>query len=149
MKVPKRLMQEIERVGRLILSGEMTYEDGIDALEPFLSKDEYRLFTQDILRRYLRNQIKSWIAGQLASAEEDERSGQVPLPFPDLPALIEISPATFRHQNALTLKDWDAAVVQAKNKADNAAGHLERIVRARDRAYELLHGNQTFGEATG
>lgn len=149
MKVPRAIAAEIERVGRLILAGELSYEEGIDALEPFLAKEEYRLFVAEIHRRFLRNQIKAWISSQLAIAEDDEETGQQPLPFPDLPALLEIAPATFKHQKAMTIKDWNAAVVQAETKATNAAGNLERIMRARDWAMELLHGDETFGEATG
>lgn len=149
MKVPRAIKVEIERLSRLILLGELTYEDAIDALEPFLNKEEYRLFTQEIHRRFLRGQLKAWITSQLAIAADDEETGNQPLPFPDLPALLEISPATFKHQNAMTIRDWNAAVVQAETKAANAAGHLERVVRARDRAVELLHADETFGEATG
>jgi hypothetical protein len=149
MRVPKAIMFEIERVGRLILQGEITYDDAIDAIEPFLNKEEYRLFTQEILRRYIRNQIKAWISSQLAVAADDEETGQQTLPFPDLPALLEVSPGTFKHQNAMAIRDWNAAVVQAQTKAANAAGYLERVLRARDRALELLGEDETFGEATG
>lgn len=40
VKVPPAIMSEIERLGRLILLGELTYDDAIDALEPFLNKEE-------------------------------------------------------------------------------------------------------------
>lgn len=149
MKVPRAIAAEIERVGRLILAGELSYDEAIDALEPLLDKEEHRLFLRDVKRRFLRNQLKAWIAQHLATADEDEESGQQPLPFPDLPAILEIAPGTFRHQNVMTIKDWNAAVVQAETKAANAAGYLERVVRARDRAVELLSDDETFGEATG
>lgn len=149
MKIPRAIMFEIERLGRLILRGELTYEEALDALEPFLNKEEYRLFTQEVHRRYLRGQLKAWISSQLAISADDEESGQQPLPFPDLPALLEIAPGTFKHQNTMAIKDWNAAVVQAETKASNAAGYLERVLRARDRALEVLHGDETLGEATG
>lgn len=148
MKVPRAIMLEIERLGRLILNGELTYEEALDALEPFLNKDEHRLFTQEIHRRFLRAQLKAWIASQVAIAADDEETGQGTLPFPDLPPWLEIAPATRKHQNAMTIKDWNGAVVQAETKASNAAGYLERIIRARDRAVALLHGDETLGEAT-
>jgi len=146
MKVPRAIMFEIERLGRLISHGEITYEDALDALEPFLNKEEYRLFTQEIHRRFLRNQLKAWIQSQLTAADDEEENGQQPLPFPDLPALLEISPGTFKHQKVMNIRDWNAAVVQAETKAANAAGYLERVVRARDRAVELLTDDEAFGE---
>lgn len=146
MKVPKMIMFEIERVGRLILLGELTYDDAIDAIEPFLNKEEYRLFTQEIHRSFLRRQIKAWIASQVAAAENDEENGQQTLPFPDLPPLLEIAPGTWKHQNSMAIRDWNAAVVQAETKATNAAGYLERVRRARDRAVELLGGGRTFAD---
>lgn len=149
MKVPRAIMAEIERLGRLILEGEISYEEALDALEPFLDKEEYRLLASEVHRRFFRNQLKAWIQSQIAVAADDAESGQQPLPFPDLPALLEVSPGTFKHQNAMAVKDWNAAVRQAETKAANAAGYLERVLRARDRAVELLHGDETFGEATG
>lgn len=147
MNVPRVIMIEVERLGRLILAGEISYEDAIDALEPFLHKDEHRLLAQDIGRRWLRKQIKAWIASQVATAADDEENGQQPLPFPDLPAWLEIAPATRKHQNSMTIEDWNRAVVQADTKADNATGYAERVRRARDRAVELLQGDETLGEA--
>jgi hypothetical protein len=149
MKVPRAIAAEIERVARLILAGELSYEEALDALEPFLNKEEYRLFTQEIHRRFLRGQIKAWISSQLAAADDDEKTGEQPLPFPDLPALLEVSPGTFKHQKVMAIRDWNAAVIQAEVKAANAAGYLERVVRARDRAVALLREDETFGEATG
>lgn len=133
MNVPRAIAAEIERVGRLILAGELSYDEAIDALEPFLDKEEHRLFLQYVKRRYLRNQIKHWITSHLATAAEDDQNGHQPLPFPELPPHIEIAPGTFKHQNMMSdIQYWDAAVVQAQTKADNAAGYLERIRRARD-----------------
>lgn len=149
MRVPKAIMVEIERLARLIVRGEISYDDAIDALEPFLNKEEYRLYTQEIHRRHLRNQLKAWVNAQTAIAADDEETGTQTLPFPDLPPILEISPGTFRHQNAMSIRDWNAAVVQAETKAANAAGYLERVVRARDRAVQLLAEGETFGEATG
>lgn len=149
MKIPRAIKVEIERLGRLILNGEMSYEEALDALEPFLDKEEYRLFASEVHRRFLRAQLKAWIVSQVAVAAENEREGIQTLPFPDLPPLLEISVATYKHQNAMTIKDWDAAVVQARTKAENAAGYLERVERARDQALRILRGDQTFGEATG
>lgn len=146
MNVPRVIIIEIERLGRLILAGEISYEDAIDALEPFLQKDEHRLLAQDIGRRWLRKQIKAWMASQLATAADDEETGQQPLPFPDLPALLEIAPGTFKHQNTMAIEDWNRALVQAETKATNAAGYLERVRRARDRAVELLGGGRTFAD---
>jgi hypothetical protein len=145
MKVPRAIMFEIERLARLILEAELSYEDAIDALEPFLSKEEYRLFTQEIHRRFLRNQLKAWISAHLATLADDEENGQQPLPFPELPAHIEIAPATFRHQRAMSEDDWNAAVIQAEVKANNALGYVERVRRARDQFLEQQHR----GEATG
>src|SRR5882762_10817895 len=101
MKVPRAIVAEIERVGRLILTGELSYEEAIDALEPLLDKEEYRLLLRDVKRRFLRSQVKAWIARHLAAADEDDERGQLPLPFPDLPPLIEIAPGTFKHQNMM------------------------------------------------
>lgn len=148
MKVPYDIRREVERLGRLILAGTISYDDALDMLEPFLDKIEHKLFVSEVHRRFLRNQLKAWISSQLAIAADDEERGQQPLPFPDLPALLEISPGTFKHQNAMAIEDWNAAVRQAETKASNAAGYLERVVRARDRALELLHGDETLGEAT-
>lgn len=149
MKIPAAIMLEIERLSRLIHEGEISYEEAIDALEPFLEKEEFRFLRRFVHRRFLRNELSKCYASQIARIDEDDRTGTQPLPFPDLPATIEISPATFRHQNAMTLKDWDDAVRQAKNKADNAAGYLERILRAREQAAKMLKGDETLGEATG
>lgn len=149
MNVPRAIMFEIERLGRLILNSELTYEEALDSLEPFLEKEEHRLFRRWVHRHFLRRQLKAWVTSQIAVADDDERNGVQVLPFPDLPATLEISPGTFRHQNVMTLRDWDAAVRQAQTKADNATGYLERVLRARDRAAEILHGDETFGEATG
>lgn len=149
MRIPRAIMVEIERLGRLILEGEMTYEEALDALEPFLSKEEYRLLASEVHRRFFRGQLKTWIQSQVAVATDDEESGQSTLPFPDLPALLEIAVGTYRHQNAMTIKDWNAAVVQSETKATNAAGYAERVKRARDRAIEVLAGDETLGQATG
>lgn len=149
MKIPRALMIEIERLGRLIFQGEISYEEALDALEPFLHKEEYRLLTSEILRKFLRRQIKTWLTSQIATIAEDEESGQQPLWAADLPPYIEIAVATRKHQNAMTIKDWEAAVAQAQVKADNAAGYCERVVRAWERAVRELHGDQTCGEAVG
>lgn len=149
MKIPTRIQIEIERLARLIAAGAISWDEAIDELEPFLEKTEYKLFVSWLHRRYLRSQIKNAIAALAGATGDDEEEGQQALPFPDLPAWIEIAPALKRHQNAMNLKDWDAAVVQAETKATNAQGHLERVRRARDRARELLHGDETLGEATG
>lgn len=143
MKVPRSIAAEIERVARLILAGELSYEEGIDALEPFLDKEENRLFLQDVKRRFLRNQIKKWITSQLSTVAEDDENGQQPLPFPDLPPHIEIAPGLFKHQNVMNeIRDWDAALLQAETKAGNAAGYLERIRRARDHWIRQHEGEQ-------
>jgi hypothetical protein len=133
VNVPRAILVEIERVGRLILAGELSYDEAIDALEPLLDKDEHRLFVRYLNRRYLRKQIKAWMNSHLATAAEDDESGQGTLPYPDLPAHIEIAPGLFKHQNAMNdIKDWDAALVQAEVKAANASGHVERVRRARE-----------------
>lgn len=132
-QIPRAIAAEVERVSRLVLAGELSYDEAIDALEPLLDKEEHRLFLRDVKRRFLRNQIKAWIMGHLSTAVEDDESGQQPLPFPDLPPHIEIAPGLFKHQNAMMdIKDWNAALVMAETKAANSAGHLERIRRARD-----------------
>jgi len=149
VRIPRAIMVEIERVGRLIFEGEMTWEEALDALEPFLYKEEYRLLTSDVLRRFLRKEIKAWLASQVRTAADDEETGQQPLWAPDLPPYIEIAVATRKHQNAMTIKDWEAAYNQAQVKADNAIGYRERIGQALERAKRELHGDQTCGEATG
>lgn len=148
MKVPRAIAAEVERVGRLILAGELSYDEAIDALEPFLDKEEHRLFLRDVKRRFLRTQIKNWITSHLAAADEDDQHGQQPLPFPDLPPIIEIAPGLFKHQNAMNdIRDWNAAVVQGQTKADNAAGYLERILRARDQWIRLNESSEGTGAA--
>lgn len=144
MKVPRKIQTEIERNARLIVKGDQSWEEGLDALEPLLGKEEYRLFLSEIIRRWCRNQMKAFIAGQIATAADDEENGQPQLPFPDLPAHLEIAPGTFKHQGAMAMKDWNAAVVQAETKALNATGFAERVRRARDRAGQLLAGDQTL-----
>lgn len=140
MRLPLQIAGEVERLGRLILQGEVSYDEAVDALEVIALKDEHRLFARDILRRALRQQIRTWIQSHLAVADEEEDSRQQPLPFPDLRPLLEIAPGTFRHQNACTARDWNAVVTQAQTKADNAAGYLERVIRARDLAVAMLAG---------
>lgn len=145
MKLPYGLRIECERLARLLLAGTISWEEALDELEPLLGKLEYKLFVSELNRRFLRQQLKNLIAAQLQSAD-DEEDGQQQLPFPDLSAYVEIAPGRRVHQNAMTLKDWDAAVVQAEVKATNAAGHAERIRAARDKAYEAARAQ---GEATG
>lgn len=138
MRLPVAIAAEIERVARRIMSGEVTYGEGADAVEVLLCKKEHRLFVAGIHRRWARNQIKAWIAAQVATAAGDGESGQAQLPFPELRALLEIAPGTFVHQRAMAMADWNAAVAQAETKELNACGFADRVRRARDRAAQLL-----------
>lgn len=66
--------------------------------------------------------------------------------FPWLSAVIEVSPARFVPQAAMTGADWDKALRQAEVKKNNGTGHYEDIKRAYDKVRPLLSGDLTTGE---
>lgn len=59
MRTPHAIIAEVERVTRLLLAGQTSGEEGIDAVEPLLAKDEHRLFVVELHRKWIRGQIKA------------------------------------------------------------------------------------------
>lgn len=147
MRVPQKVLVAIEQNARLILKGESSYEEALDALEVLVEKEEHRLFRSWMLRSKLRAMLKSWIASQVAVAADDDVNGNQTLPFPDLPATLEIAVGRFVHQKCMTRHDWMATIVQYRTKAENAAGMAQRVERAAERALQLLtNDTQTLAD---
>lgn len=150
--VPPRISAEVEKQALLVLQGELSYEEAIDPIENLLEKEEYALFVRTIHRTWARSQMEHWIRAKRIAAlrsPTDEDVEQLPLPFPDLQPRVEIGIGRFVHQSVMTREEWDMAVHMAETKASNAAGHLERVIRARDTAIVMLDskpGAKTLAE---
>ena len=141
MNVPGWFNAELGRLGRQVLAEDISRQDAATELEDLAFKRENRLFLHGLVHAWMRGRVDGWIKTYLASltAEEAEAAtGALPLPYPELPALLEVRPCVFIHQNAITRAHIKAAIVQAETKATNAAGHAEKVRRLAEIALPLL-----------
>ena len=141
MNVPGWFSTEIGRLGRQVIAEDISRQDAATQLEDIAFKRENRIFLHDIVHTWMLARLGNWIKDYLASLSIEEieaATGALPLPFPDLPALLEVRPGRFVHQNAVTRPDLKAAVIQADTKASNAAGFAEKVRRLAEAALPLM-----------
>lgn len=109
------------------LAGEIDAHDGAFSLEVITEK----------CQSWIKQEMHRLVRGATKIAEDEERTGQgalMPLPFPWLPAYLEIAPGRTVHQRAMTGPDMDHARAIWQNRRDQA----EISWRAFERAYELV-----------
>lgn len=142
MKVPKWLRQEIAEQGAAVVHGTASHDAAVTTLtDRALAKDP------DWVRRLVADcvakALQVWTSRHGTPVEDGD---QLEL-FPDLPAHIEIAPGRFVAQASMTRQDWTAAIRQARTKADNAAGHADRVEAIAQKVLPLLTADDlTTGE---
>ncbi len=139
MKLPAWLENELEEVGRKVLSGETAHKAAAGILADQIAGDER--FTHAVAAAFARTQLRGWIRShghgwQLADGTGDP-GAQLEL-FTWLPPFLETSPGRFARVDTMTGEDWDAALRQAEVKAGNAQNYAQVIRRAHDRVRPLL-----------
>jgi len=85
--------------------------------------------------------VRKWIDKYLGSLTADQvrtATGQEPLPFMKLPALLEVYPGRFVHQNSSTRADLKRAVIQSATKAANAGRYSDRVRLLAETAIPLM-----------
>jgi hypothetical protein len=137
MKTPFDVTEKIAELGERIAHSDATQislaEEGAIWL-----RDHQALFALGILEDWFSKQLRSWIYKQtrevLGDAPEWENR---PLPFPELPAYIEVAPGVKKHQNATVRKDWENCIAIVDNRADQA----NILSRAYHRCFDALPPN--------
>lgn len=133
MKLPKRIRQDVADQGAVVLAGRGQRDEAVSILVR-RTLDREPVFVRDVLALVLGRVLDRWLVRHAAPAAEGAQLGL----FPDLPRLLEVAPGRFVDQAAMTRRDWDAARVQARTKAANAAGFADAVERAWEQVAPLL-----------
>lgn len=91
----------------------------------------------DKCRQWLKQEMTSLVRAATKITNDEESTGQealMPLPFPWLPAYLEVAPGRTVHQRVMTGPDMDRAKAIWQNRRDQA----ELGYRGFERAYELV-----------
>ena len=134
MRAPKWFKESLAEEGARVLEREITDAKAAEALAEKIVKDAG--FTRDIVKDYGRRQLLAW-AKQYRPYVAVEIGSQLDL-FPELPRRLETSPGRFADQAVMTRRDWDAALKQAKTKADNVNGFFDSVQQAYNKVRPLL-----------
>jgi hypothetical protein len=107
--------------------------------------DKIRADDRDLSLRIIEERCRSWIKQEMHKlvraatriVDDEGHSGQaalMPLPFPWLPAYLEVAPGRVVHQQVMTGPDWDNSRAIWQNRRDQA----EISWQGFQRAYELI-----------
>lgn len=141
MKLPREITDEIERLGRQVVAEKLGKGQAADRLAKLALRRVHRPIVNEIVRAAMASRLQKWISAYLiglSAAEIEALNGQMPLPYPDLPPLLEVRPGRFVRQGAATRVDLRAALVQAETKESNAAGFAAKIRRLTEAALPLM-----------
>jgi hypothetical protein len=125
-----------------ILNDKLTLFDGAESLAAKIDIQDKPLALEvitDKCKSWIKQEMHSLVRAATRIVGDEERAGQgalFPLPFPWLPAYLEIAPGRTVHQRVMTGPDWDHAKAIWQNRFDQAAISLEGFRRA----YEMIRG---------
>lgn len=138
IKKPQWLLERIAELGDDIRQDRLMSSEAADELsEKILAED--RPLALAIIAEKSKSWLKTWAYQKIRDDfSENEALGQQVLPFPELPAHLEIAPATFKHQRVMTGKDWDNAEAIWKNRRDQAEVSYQLFHRVYERIRPLL-----------
>jgi hypothetical protein len=147
VKEPSWLAEQIAVEGRRVLAGDVTEDEAVASLTEQLLAREPRYVRSLVIRAILKA-LRAW-RDERRRAAEAAAAGQLLL-FADLPEALEVAPGRFVAQRAMRRRDWTAALVQARTKAANAAGYVEKLEAAYGLVEHLLTDDElTTAEALG
>lgn len=130
MKIPASVHAKITELGQHVLDGDETEVDIAESGGIWLRDKEPR-FALTVLTEWWRGRTKSWVYTQTRGAlgSDQEPGQQMSIPFPELPALLEVGIGRVAHQNVMTRQDWENTRAIYRNRANQAAllhRHVER-----------------------
>jgi hypothetical protein len=110
MKTPAAVEEKIAELGRRVLDGESEADIGEEAAHWLL--EHHLQFALVVVLESFVERIQSRRRGLLASVSPPDGGddGRLPVPFPELPEMIEIAPDVVKHQMRMTRRDWENAV---------------------------------------
>jgi hypothetical protein len=152
IRKPFWVQDGLKQAARDILNDASTITDAADELADKVIVDDRPLTTLIVAER-----VRAWIKQELARlvraatkiAGDEAESGQLalmPLPFPWLPAYLEVAPGRTVHQRVMTLADLDRARAIWLNRRDQAEISYQGFMRAYELVSPLLTGTATIGD---
>lgn len=130
MKVPAAFREQVHKVGAKVLSGDTDRVLAVDLIERWAFKNSMAL-VHAVFRQFAKSALDGWLgrhSAELADEREHDPAEQLALDiFGDVPLRIEIGIGRFADLVACRRPQIQAAIRQADVKAENAAGHKQRI----------------------
>jgi hypothetical protein len=132
VKVPAWLRREIDGQRRKITAGTTTRAEAVRDLRAQL-RAKGDVVVEGILDGWLNKRLGE--SGRVAAVPPEQLDL---FPGLDLPQQLEVSPGRFKPVAVMTRGDWAAARLQARTKANNAAGYADALDKAWQRIERLL-----------
>lgn len=128
--IPAAVQNKVQELGQAILDGNKATASASAELAKYI-QDGWADFAKEIVGDWSRRRLQSWKA-----AVTD--SGQIQIPFPDLPARLEIAPGKLAPQGGMTGPDWDNAKAIWRNRRDQAEIGWQTFERRYNQVRPLL-----------
>ena len=120
MKIPLAVRARISELGKEVINGDRPIREAADDGAKWLLA-KHRLIAGEVLASWFVSKIRQWTFDTLRNTEsQTDMSQAIQLPFPQLPAWLEVAPGMKRHQNAMTDRDWKMCVRIYENRRDEA-----------------------------
>lgn len=147
MKVPAEVQEKIAELGKAVLDDEASEAD-IGEQGALWLEHHSHVFALDVLAEWWRGRTRSWVYQQTRNVLRAPADGvQLPLPFEELPAQLEVGVARFAHQSVMRLKDWENCLAIYRNRRDQAEVLYRRIERALHTLRPLLEVDEELTTA--
>ena len=140
IRKPQWVSDRLTEIAHDVLNDRLTVQDASEDLAGKIESQDKPLaldVISDKCKSWIKQEMHRLVRVATRIIDDEERSGQgamMPLPFPWLPAYLEIAPGRSVHQRVMTGPDWDHAKAIWQNRFDQAKISLEGF----ERAYELI-----------
>jgi len=140
----------LTEVAHDILNDTLTVADAAEEIAGKIQSQDKPLALSIITEKcksWIKQEMHRLVRSATRIVEDEERTGQgamMPLPFPWLPAYLEVAPGRTVHQRVMTGPDWDHARAIWQNRYDQAKLSLEGFERAYDLIRDLFADEVTI-----
>jgi hypothetical protein len=127
MKTPTEVEQKIAELGARVLNGESEADIGKEGA--VWLREHHPLFTLVVIADWWRRRTWSRVRSRTRAAlnNGNHEDAGPSLPFPELPAHLEIAPGVTKHQSKMIRRDWDSTLAIYRSRRDRARPRLTLV----------------------